>query len=80
MGDFMDFLTVFATRLRALRIEKGVMAKTLAEELHITPRTFLRYERGEVDPPSSKLLWLADYFGVSIDYLTGRTDNREINE
>jgi transcriptional regulator with XRE-family HTH domain len=37
-------------------------------------RNYQRYEKGEVDPPSSKLVVLANYFGVSTDYLLGRTD------
>ena len=51
----------------------------MAEMLEITPRNYLRYEKGEVDPPTSKTMFLADFFGVSIDYLVGRTDKPEIN-
>ena len=36
-------------------------------------------EAGEVNPRLPKLIELADYFGVSVDYLLGRTENREIN-
>ena len=41
----------------------------------MTPRNYQDYEAGKVDPPTSKLIALADYFDVSIDYLVGRTDN-----
>lgn len=51
------------------------MAKTMAELLKITPRNYQRYENGEVDPPTSKTVFLADYFDVSLDYLVGRTNN-----
>ena len=51
------------------------MSKTMAELLNITPRNYQRYESGEVDPPTSKLIKLADYFDVSTDYLLGRTNN-----
>ncbi len=47
----------------------------MAELLNITPRNYQRYETGEVDPPTSKTIFLADYFDVSLDYLVGRTDN-----
>jgi len=42
--------------------------------LSITYRTYQKYETGEIDPPTSKTLALADYFNVSIDYLVGRSD------
>ena len=67
-------------RLRALRLEKNIMSKQMAEFLGLTPRNYQRYETGEVDPPTSNTIALADYFNVSLDYLTGRTDNPEINK
>lgn len=68
-------MVAFAERLRGLRTAKKVMAKTMAEFLQITPRNYQRYERGEIDAPSSKLLAIADFFNVSTDYLLGRSDN-----
>ena len=68
-------MSVFAQRLRELRLNKKIMVKTMAELLDITPRNYQRYETGEVDPPTSKTILLADYFGVSLDWLAGRTDN-----
>ena len=62
-------------RIKELRIKNNIMSKTMAELLHITPRNYQRYETGEVDPPTSKSILLADYFDVSLDYLVGRTDN-----
>lgn len=71
-------MTAFAERLRNLRLNQNVMAKTMASELGITPRNYQRYERGEVDPPTSKTVFLADFFNVSTDYLLGRTDVPEV--
>lgn len=62
-------------RLRGLRLDNKIMAKTMAELLKITPRNYQRYERGEIDPPTSKLITLADFYNVSVDYLVGRSDN-----
>lgn len=62
-------------RIKELRIKNNVMSKTMAELLNITPRNYQRYETGEVDPPTSKTIFLANYFDVSLDYLVGRTDN-----
>ena len=38
------------------------------------------YERSEREPNADALIKLADYFGVSIDYLTGMTDKPEVNK
>jgi len=65
----------FPQRLRALRKGAGVMSKDMAAFLGLTPRNYQRYETGDVDPPTSATVALADYFGVSIDYLTGRSDD-----
>ena len=71
-------MTAFAERLRNLRLNQNIMAKTMAAELGITPRNYQRYERGEVDPPTSKTIFLADFFNVSAYYLLGRTDNPNV--
>lgn len=38
-----------------------------------------KFERGERVPPTDTLITLADFYGVSLDYIVGRTDNPEIN-
>lgn len=67
-------MSIFHKRLRELRTTKGIMSKTMAELLTITACNYQRYESGDVDPPTSKTIFLANYFGVSIDYLLGLTD------
>lgn len=62
-------------RLKELRISKKITLKQMAEILSITQRNYQRYETGEVDPPTSKTIALADYFDVSLDYLCGRSDD-----
>ncbi len=59
-------------RLRQLREEKGVTQQTVADGCGIDRALYARYENGTRKPPSEKLVFLADYFGVSIDYLLGR--------
>lgn len=68
-------MSTFQERLRGLRLGRNIMAKTMAENLGLSYRNYQRYERGEMDTPSSKLLALADFFNVSLDYLVGRSDN-----
>ena len=72
-------MSTFPERLKELRTSNKIMAKTMADNLGISYRNYQRYERGEMDTPSSKLLALADFFNVSLDYLVGRTDNPAIN-
>ena len=66
-------------RLRELRERRGITQLKLAMDLHMTQNTISRYESGEREPGISELVKLADYFGVSVDYLLERTDNPEIN-
>ena len=44
-------------------------------DLNTSQNTISRYETGEREPGINELIKLADYFGVSVDYLIGRTDN-----
>ena len=72
-------MPVFSDRLKALRKDKKLKQKDVAELLHCTERHYQRIEYGQINLPSLDLLFLADYFGVSADYLLGRTENREVN-
>ena len=59
-------------RLKELRAEKGTTQKEVAEFICCSPLVYSRYEREEREPDIDALCKLADYFGVSIDYLVGR--------
>ena len=62
-------------RLRLLRKQKNISQLKLALDLNINQNTVSRYETGEREADYATLIKLADYFGVSIDYLLERTDN-----
>ena len=47
---------------------------TVAKGLNVTTRAYQNYEYGENAPTLSILVRMADYFDVSLDYLTGRVD------
>lgn len=66
----------FAVRLQNLRKEQKVPQKDLAEKLGITVRAYHYYEEGKRYPDFQGLIALADYFGVTLDYLVGRSDSR----
>ena len=65
----------FAERLKELRIQSGAKQIDIAKSLNILPRAIRFYESGEREPNIEKMNKLADYFNVSLDYITGRSDN-----
>lgn len=62
------------TRFRDLREDHDKNQETLAAYLHVTQATYSRYENGQIEIPIQVFLRLADFYGVSVDYLLGRTD------
>lgn len=61
-------------RLRDMREDKDLRQREIAEILNVSQTTYSRYESGELDIPSAALIKLADFYGVSVDYVLGRTD------
>ena len=70
----------FSKRLVELRKSKNLTQKQVYEAVGMSGLGYQRYEYGEREPAFKYLIALADYFGVSIDYLCGRTDKPEINK
>ncbi|MBP3493712.1 MAG: helix-turn-helix transcriptional regulator [Oscillospiraceae bacterium] len=60
--------------IRNLRIDNGYTQKQIAEYLHIKQNTYSQYEIGVLNYPVDVIVKLADFYGVSTDYLLGRTD------
>lgn len=67
----------FSHRLRELRREKKLKQREMAEVCGMKLRGYQGYEYGECYPNVPGLVFLADYFNVSLDYLMGRSDVRE---
>ena len=65
--------------LRALRKNKGLTMKQLGEKIDVAESTISLYERGKREPDNATLIRLANYFGVSVDYLLGR-DSAQIKK
>ena len=61
-------------RLLSLRKARGMSQETAAEGCGISFRSYRRYESGEREPTASVLCQLADFYGVTVDYLVGRSD------
>ena len=69
-------MATYAERLLLLREEKHVSQSVAANASGINLRTYHRYENGEREASVSTLIRMADYCGVTIDYLVGRSDAR----
>jgi len=69
----------FPGRLKALRKSKGITQKVLSIFLEMHERAYQMYEYGTREPNHATTAKLAAYFGVSVDYLLGLTDNPERN-
>lgn len=67
-------MSIFAQRLRELRQEKGLSMKQLAKELDTTDAAISNWENEINEPKISYLKAIAQYFGVSADYLLGIED------
>ena len=79
----MDELNTFGDRLKALRIEHNLLQSEFGEIIgqrmgtkRISPSAVGSYERNEREPAFAILCEFADFFGVSLDYLLCRSDER----
>lgn len=61
-------------RLKELRKKRNISQLKLAIDLNMNQNSISRYENLEREADYSTLIKFADYFGVSLDYLLGRTD------
>ncbi len=66
-----------AERLKELRKERNLRQEQVAVALDISMSAYCNYEQGKREPTASVLWRMADYYGVSVDYLLGRRDERE---
>ena len=71
----ISFWRFVMPRLKELRSAQNITLRAMAEILGMGQRNYQKYETGEIDPPLSKAIVLADFFNVSLDYLVGRSDD-----
>ncbi len=67
-------METFAQRLKLCRKRKRLTQKAAAEAVHIAFSTYRRYEQGVSEPVLSDAVRIADFFGVTLDYLAGQSD------
>lgn len=66
--------------LKKLRLQKKKTQLQVQMDTGIEQALLSKYESGQRIPPTETLIALADYYGVSMDYIMGRTDKPEINK
>lgn len=66
-------------RIKELRLQRGIMQKDLSEFLNVAQNTVSYWEKGTYQPDNEMLARIADFFGVTIDYLVGRTSSPELS-
>ena len=76
-GDSMRYEIMRFENIRNLRIDGGYTQKQIAQELGISQNTYSQYEIGVLNYPVDALIKLADFYGVSVDYLLGRTNMKQ---
>ena len=67
-------------RIQDLRTDADMSQKQLSEILHISQRSYSHYETGSRNIPVEMLIRLANYYDISVGYLVGRTDKKEMNK
>lgn len=67
----------FSQRMKELRRERQLKQQQMADQFSVKLRTYQGYEYGESYPEVAKLVAIADFFDVSLDYLMGRSEVRE---
>ncbi len=62
-------------RIRDLREDSDLTQAKIAKMFGMSQTGYSKYETGENDIPTSILIKLAEFYGTSVDYLLGQTDN-----
>ena len=70
-------MSMYQNRLRDLREDKDLKQADIAKLLTVHQTTYSDYELNKLNIPVSVLHTLADFYGVSVDYLLGRTNKKE---
>ena len=64
-------------RIRDLREDSDATQQKLAEYLGTSSQHYGKYENGNAEIPFERAIMLAEYYGVSLDYIAGLTNNKK---
>lgn len=67
-------MSLFINRLKTLIDNSGKMQKDICADMGISPKKFSYWKTGRIEPHLDDIIILADYFGVTTDYLLGYTN------
>lgn len=67
-------------RIRDMREDRDLTQKEIADALKCSQQLYSNYELGQRDIPTDILINLSKFYGVSVDYILGLTDNPNINK
>ena len=70
-------MIMYENRLRDVREDRDLKQRDIAELLKVHQTTYSDYELGRLNIPVAVLHTLADFYGVSVDYLLGRTNSKD---
>lgn len=71
---------MYFKRLKDLREDKDLKQENIARLLKIKQQNYSRYETGQYTIPIDKIIILSEFYNVSIDYIVGRTNKKEVNK
>ncbi len=70
---------MLSARIKELRLSRNMNQVQLAKELNVTKQTVSNWENDNIQPSVNVLIKIADYFGVTTDYMLGRSSARTID-
>lgn len=77
---YSSISTTFLARLKGLRKKHKIIQADIAVAIKVSRQAYNNYESGKRQPDISTLALIADFFGVSTDYLLGRTQSGVLKE
>jgi transcriptional regulator with XRE-family HTH domain len=77
---FMSYRNIFAERFKELRAKENISLAKMGDVLGVKSQSVSTYEHGKTVPSFDTLMEISEYFNVSLDWLTGRTDVREVTQ
>ena len=74
--DRSELRKEIANRVRKCRLEARMTQEEVSEKIDVNSLTYKGYENCRSDIPTVYLVRIADFYGVSVDHLVGRTDDK----
>ncbi len=71
---------IFNDRIKILRAERRLTQDSVAKAMDMPVRSYQRLEMDGAKTHYDTLMKIANFYDVSVDWLMGRTDKREINQ